>query len=58
MNDLRKCSMCGEYKETTRFRFMIQQNRHNAYCKDCERWYQRHYKRKLTRENFMKEELV
>lgn len=39
----RKCSMCGEYKNVINFRFMAKQNRYNAYCKDCERWYQHNY---------------
>ena len=42
----RKCSMCGEYKEESKFRFMKHQNRYNCYCKDCERWYHRYYVRK------------
>lgn len=37
--------MCGEYKEDDKFRFMKHQNRYNAYCKDCERWYNKHYAR-------------
>lgn len=41
----RKCSMCGEAKDEKEFRFMRKQNRHNAYCKDCERWYNTQYKR-------------
>lgn len=40
-----KCSMCGEVKAETEFRFMHHKNRHNSYCKDCERWYNRLYMR-------------
>lgn len=47
----RKCSMCGEYKDIAQFRFLNKQNRHIAYCRDCERWYQRHYVRKPKKEN-------
>lgn len=43
---MRKCSMCGEYKKDECFRFMKHQNRYNAYCTECERWYQKHYVRK------------
>lgn len=41
----RKCSMCGECKEETEFRFMRHRNHYNSYCKDCERWYSKMYKR-------------
>lgn len=41
----RKCSMCGEYMQIDNFRFMRSQNRHNSYCRECERWYQKHYHR-------------
>lgn len=44
--DKKKCSMCGEYKPIEQFRFMKHQNRNNCYCKQCEKWYQRHYVRK------------
>lgn len=33
----RKCSMCGEYKEETEFRYMKHLGRYNAYCKECEK---------------------
>ncbi|EFR39715.1 hypothetical protein HMPREF9406_2598 [Clostridium sp. HGF2] len=46
---MRKCSMCGEYKPESNFRFTKTQNRYNAYCKQCERWYNANYKR-LRRE--------
>ncbi len=42
----RKCSMCGEYKDVCEFRFMKHLNRYNSYCKECERWYHKHYVRK------------
>lgn len=42
----RKCSLCGEYKEEKEFRYMNKQKRFNAYCKECEKWYHRHYVRK------------
>ena len=42
---IKKCSMCGEYKEELEYRFMNKQSRYNAYCKECERFYQKHYKR-------------
>lgn len=42
---IRKCSMCGKAKDENEFRFMKRQNRYNAYCKDCERWYNTLYKR-------------
>lgn len=42
----RKCSLCGEYKEESEFRYMNKQKRFNAYCKECEKWYHRHYVRK------------
>ena len=46
---LRKCSVCGDYKEESKeFRFMKHLNRYNAYCKDCNRWYNTMYKR-ITR---------
>lgn len=45
----RRCSMCGEYKTIDQFRFMKHQQRHNAYCKACEKWYQKHYVRKDRR---------
>lgn len=47
----RKCSMCGEYKPIDNFRFMKSQNRYNSYCRDCERWYQKHYQREYRRRN-------
>lgn len=45
----RKCSMCGEYKPIDNFRFMKSQSRYNSYCRDCERWYQKHYQREYRR---------
>lgn len=46
----RKCSLCGEYKEEeTEFRYMKKLGRYNAYCKECEKWYHRHYVRKKVR---------
>ena len=43
----RKCSLCGEIKPENEFRFMHKQNRHNAYCKKCESWYNKLYKKSL-----------
>ena len=56
---LRKCSMCGDYKEESKeFRFMKHLNRYNAYCKDCNRWYNTIYKRvERAREKDKKEKL-
>lgn len=51
MENKRKCSMCGESKPIDSFRFMKSQNRYNSYCKDCERWYQKHYQREYRRRN-------
>lgn len=45
----RKCSMCGEYKPLVNFRFMKHLNRYQCYCKDCERWYHKHYVKKEKR---------
>ena len=42
---IRKCSMCGSYKDETEYRFMNKQNRYNAYCKSCERLYNKEYMR-------------
>lgn len=42
---IRKCSMCGSYKDETEYRFMNKQNRYNNYCKDCEKLYMKEYKR-------------
>ena len=41
----RKCSMCGEYKDTTQFRYMNTLKRYNCYCKECEKWYMKQYGR-------------
>lgn len=41
----RKCSMCGECKEETEYRFMNKQNRYYAYCKSCEKLYNKEYQR-------------
>lgn len=50
----RKCSMCGESKSVDSFRFMKSQSRYNCYCKDCERWYQKHYQREYRRNKVSK----
>ncbi len=42
--------MCGEHKDEEKsFRFMKHLNRFNCYCKDCEKWYHKHYIRKEYR---------
>ena len=41
----KKCSLCGKIKSENEFRFMKKQNRFNAYCKKCERWYNTLYMR-------------
>ena len=41
----RKCSMCGEYKDETEYRYMKKQKRYNSYCKNCERLYNKEYLR-------------
>lgn len=34
---MRKCSMCGEYKEESScYRYMNHLGRYNAYCRKCE----------------------
>ncbi len=42
---VRKCSMCGEVKEESEFRYMKKQDRCNCYCKHCERLYNKEYQR-------------
>ena len=41
----RMCSMCREVKPESEFRYMHKQKRYNAYCKKCERWYNKLYQR-------------
>lgn len=41
----RMCSVCREPKEEDQFRYMKKRKRYNSYCKDCERVYNRNYKR-------------
>lgn len=43
----RKCSMCGEHKEESEFIIKKRQGKEKyyAYCKNCERLYQKEYKR-------------
>lgn len=41
----RKCSICKECKEETEFRFMKHRKNYNSYCKKCESWYSKMYKR-------------
>lgn len=41
----RKCSMCGECKEEIEYRFMNRQNRYYAYCRACEKLYNKEYQR-------------
>lgn len=54
----RKCSMCGEVKEETNFRFLHKQNRYIAYCKKCEKLYNKDYMRiRRAREKDLKDNL-
>lgn len=39
------CSMCGEVKEDTEFYYRKKQHKYNSYCRNCERLYQKEYKR-------------
>ena len=41
----RLCSMCRESKEETEFYYYEKLDRHNAYCRNCYRLYQKEYKR-------------
>lgn len=43
---LRKCSMCGQEKEVSKFF-----SRKNYYCKDCNKKYKREYMREWRRKN-------
>lgn len=46
---MRKCSMCGEYKEESScYRYMNHLGRYNAYCKKCEQWYNKQWKRQKS----------
>lgn len=42
---IRKCSMCGGYKEETEYRFMKKRGFYNSYCKACEKLYNKEYQR-------------
>ena len=39
------CSMCKQVKDESEFRFIASMNRHYSYCSDCNRAYNRFYKR-------------
>lgn len=39
------CSMCKQAKDESEFKFKKHKGRYNSYCNDCERMYQRNYKR-------------
>ena len=41
----RMCSMCREVKDESDFYYKEKRHQYNSYCKDCERIYQRDYKR-------------
>lgn len=41
----RMCSMCREVKDESDFYYKEKRHQYNSYCKDCERIYQREYKR-------------
>lgn len=39
------CSMCGQVKDETQFRFIKNGNRYYSYCRSCERLYIKEYMR-------------
>ena len=39
------CSMCGQVKNETEFYYKEKQHKYNCYCRNCERLYQKEYKR-------------
>lgn len=41
----RKCAMCGEYLPLTEYKWKSHKNNYYAYCNNCERLYQKEYKR-------------
>ena len=41
----RLCPMCGEPKEETEFYYHKRLNKYGAYCRNCNKLYQREYKR-------------
>lgn len=47
--ETKMCAMCTEFKTLDKFRFMKHQNRYNAYCKECEKFYHRNYMRKYNK---------
>ena len=41
----RMCSMCRKVKKESEFYYKEKRQKYNSYCKDCERLYQKEYKR-------------
>lgn len=39
------CSMCRQVKDESKFYYREKQHKYNSYCRDCERLYQKEYKR-------------
>lgn len=42
---MRKCSMCGSYKEDSEFKYKNKQHKYNAYCNSCQKLYMKEYMR-------------
>lgn len=42
---VRMCSMCREVKDESEFYYREKAHEYNCYCRECERIYQREYKR-------------
>lgn len=42
---MRKCSMCGECKEESEFRYVNKKRRYYSYCNKCQRLYMKEYMR-------------
>lgn len=49
------CSMCREVKDESEFYYREKQHTYNCYCRNCNRLYQKEYKR-IWRERKMEEE--
>ena len=45
------CSMCRKVKPISEFRLMNQTKKRNAYCRECEKIYQREYKKQQREMN-------
>ncbi len=41
----RMCSMCGEAKDISEFYYWEKGNKYGAFCRPCNRLYQKEYKR-------------